>query len=126
MLADNGLSLNVEAGWQFVNMGTNQYRYGPSIILNGDGSIDMWVASPAWPPEGYDPLWAPDCGDYIRYRRSTDGGHTWSEYHANALEFIMLHPTPGGEDCRSVCDPGVIKIGATSKQHDLAPSTVID
>ncbi|MEI6915475.1 MAG: discoidin domain-containing protein, partial [Armatimonadota bacterium] len=60
-----------------------------------DGSIDMWMASP-----GADGEW-----DWIRYRHSTDGGHTWTP------DQIVLKPTPGSVDAYSVCDPGVIRFG---------------
>lgn len=114
VFAADGLSLSIKPGWQFQGWGTGsgQYRYGPSSIINADGSIDMWLASPAWPPASVDPLYQSYFADYIRYRRSTDGGHTWSEYHPNALEFIVLRPTPDGEDRLAVCDPGVVKIGS--------------
>lgn len=71
------------------------YRYGPSIIINEDGSVDMWTASPGKYGE-----W-----DWISYRHSTDGGHTWGK------ETVALKPNPGSKDLYSVCDPGVVKIG---------------
>lgn len=71
------------------------YRYGPSSIINADGSIDMWMSSP-----GLDGAW-----DYIRYKHSADGGKTWGE------EITVLMPTKGAYDAYSCCDPGVIKLG---------------
>lgn len=70
------------------------FRYGPSIIRNADNSVDMWMCSPGSGPE-----W-----DWIRYRRSTDGGVTWG------AESVVLRPTPGAKDALSTCDPGVIKL----------------
>lgn len=67
------------------------YRYGPSIIVNPDGSMDAWFAT-----TGHGTQW-----DWISYRHSEDG-KTWSE------EKIVLQPTPNGLDHWSCCDPGVI------------------
>lgn len=71
------------------------YRYGPTIFVNADGSIDAWFASP-----GGNNQW-----DWVFYRTSKDGGVTWSK------EKVVLQPTPDSMDYYSVCDPGVIKIG---------------
>jgi len=76
------------------------YRYGPSIIVNDDGSIDTWFASPGGPGKDGIHQW-----DWIRHKRSVDGGKTWGE------ETIVLAPTEGSRDRQSVCDPGLIKIG---------------
>ena len=67
------------------------YRYGPSILKNEDGSIDVWFSSP-----GNGRQW-----DYIRYRHSDDGEHYTSEQ-------IVLKPTENSDDRYSVCDPGAI------------------
>lgn len=72
------------------------YRYGPSIIQNSDGSLDMWTCGP-----GGGSAW-----DYVYYKRSTDGGHTWG------TEAPAIAPTPGSRDTFSTCDPGVIKLGS--------------
>ena len=72
--------------------GSAGYRYGPSIIINDDGSLDAWFSSPG----NNSTEW-----DYIRYRhRNADG--TWNK------ESIVLKPTALSEDHYSVCDPGVI------------------
>jgi hypothetical protein len=81
------------SGWQIFPGGG--YRYGPSIIVDG-ADIHMWTCSP-----GASGAW-----DYVRYRKSTDGGHTWSA-DENAIV-----PTPGSRDAFSACDPGAIRIGA--------------
>lgn len=69
------------------------YRYGASIIDNGDGTLDAWFAMTG-------------CGnaqwDWISYKHSEDGGKTWSE------EKCVLQPTPDSYDHYSCCDPGVI------------------
>jgi predicted GH43/DUF377 family glycosyl hydrolase len=75
------------------------YRYGPSIIVNPDGKIDAWFASPGGKGVDNSDQW-----DWIRHRSSTDGGHTWS------AEKVVLKPTPGSRDQQSDCDPGVIRI----------------
>ena len=71
------------------------YHYGPSMILNGDGTLDVWTATQA--TFG---MW-----DVIRHAQTPDGGKTRTD------EIIALAPTAGGEDALSTCDPGVIKIG---------------
>ena len=69
------------------------YRYGASIIVNEDGTMDAWFAmtgsgSAQW--------------DWISYKHSPDGGKTWTE------EKCVLQPTPDSYDHYSCCDPGVI------------------
>ncbi len=68
------------------------YRYGPSIIVNDDGSIDMWLAGGGSGTEQW---------DWIVYQHSEDGVE-WSE------EKCVLQPTPNALDHYSCCDPGVI------------------
>jgi len=85
-------------GWQIFDWRTGGYsfRYGPSIIINDDNSIDVWFASGG----DNNPGW-----DWIRHKRSYDGGHTWGP------ETVVLKPTPGSADHYSTCDPGVIRFG---------------
>ena len=71
------------------------YRYGPSMIINADGSIDAYLSAPGVRGE-----W-----DWIIYRHSPDGGKTWTE------EKAVLQPTADSVDFYSCCDPGVIKLG---------------
>ena len=71
------------------------YRYGPTILVNADGSIDAYFAAPGTMDE-----W-----DWILYRHSPDGGKTWTD------EKAVLKPTPDSADFYSCCDPGVVKIG---------------
>lgn len=71
------------------------YRYGPSMILNADGSIDAFFSCP-----GTNGEW-----DWITYRHSPDGGKTWTK------EVSVLEPTGDSPDFYSCCDPGVIKFG---------------
>jgi len=68
------------------------YRYGPSMILNPDGSIDVWSSG-----LGSGGEW-----DWIMYTHSDDGGNTWSK------EVAALQPSPNSMDHYSVCDPGVV------------------
>ncbi len=72
------------------------YRYGPTILINADGSIDAYFAAPGAVGE-----W-----DWIMYRHSPDGGETWTD------EKAILKPTPDSPDFYSCCDPGVVKIGS--------------
>lgn len=71
------------------------YRYGPSILLNDDGTMDAWFASPGSGIEF----------DWFTYRHSSDGGATWSN------EVVVLTPSGGTLDELSVCDPAHMKIG---------------
>lgn len=68
------------------------YRYGPSIMVYADGSMDAWFASSGSGGEQW---------DWITYKHSDDGVN-WSE------EKVVLQPTPGSYDHYSCCDPGVI------------------
>ncbi len=70
------------------------YRYGPSIMVH-NGICEAWFASPG---DGYE-------ADWFTYRRSEDGGKTWSE------EKVVMSPVPDSMDWFSVCDPAVIKYG---------------
>lgn len=71
------------------------YRYGPSMIMNADGSIDAYFSAP-----GANGEW-----DWVSYRHSPDGGKTWTQ------EKSVLQPTPDSADFYSCCDPGVLKSG---------------
>ena len=70
------------------------YRYGPTIMVE-DGVCHAWFASPG------------DCyeADWFTYRKSTDGGKTWTD------EKVVMYPVPDSMDWFSVCDPAVIKYG---------------
>lgn len=72
--------------------GSFGYRYGPTILINDDGSLDAWFSSPG----NNRTEW-----DWIAYAHSDDGIN-WSE------EKIVLQPTGDSMDHYSVCDPGVI------------------
>ena len=72
--------------------GKPDYRYGPSLMLDDDGGIDAWFASPGDGKKEY---------DWITYRHSDDGGKTWGD------EKAVLSPTPNTADLKSVCDPDV-------------------
>lgn len=71
------------------------YRYGPSMILNTDGSLDLWCAMDG----------PGDFADMVSYARLYDGGKR------SSTERMALKPTAGGYDDFSTCDPGVIKFG---------------
>lgn len=68
------------------------YRYGPSMILNEDGSIDAWFAAPGDGSREF---------DWITYRHSDDDGNTWSD------EKAAISPSPASPDALSTCDPDV-------------------
>lgn len=88
----------IDAGEDIYSPSENEnfgYRYGPTILINADGSIDAFFAAPGAVGE-----W-----DWIMYRHSSDGGETWTD------EKAILKPTPDSPDFYSCCDPGVIKIG---------------
>ena len=70
------------------------YRYGPSIMVEGN-VCHAWFASPG---DGCE-------ADWFTYRRSEDGGKTWSD------ERVVMKPVPDSMDWFSVCDPAVIKYG---------------
>ena len=81
------------SGWDIFN-GT--YRYGPSMIINDDGSLDCWLAGTL----GYGGE-----ADVGVYRRSYDNGLTWTP------DVAAMRPTYASEDWHWTCDPGTIKIG---------------
>ena len=101
----NYFNMSVDnAGWDIYNpesitagMG---YRYGASMIKNDDGSIDAWFAC-----KGDGQGKTTGILDFISYKHSPDGGHTWGD------EKIVLAPTALSADCKSCCDPGVIHFG---------------
>ncbi len=70
------------------------YRYGPTIMVH-DGIAEAWFASPGDAFEA----------DWFTYRRSEDGGKTWTE------ERVVMAPVADSMDWFSVCDPAVIKYG---------------
>ncbi len=80
-------------GWD-IFYGT--YRYGPSMIINDDGSIDCWLAGTL----GYGGE-----ADVGVYRKSYDKGLTWTP------DVAAVRPTVLSEDWHWTCDPGAIKIG---------------
>ncbi len=71
------------------------YRYGPSMILNRDGSLDLWSAANG----------PGDIVDLVTYCR------LFNEGTKRTKEVVALSPTPETEDARWACDPGVIKFG---------------
>jgi hypothetical protein len=84
---------DTSAGWDTYTGGG--YRYGPSSIINADGSIDQWTCG-----NGSGTAW-----DYIYWSHSSDGGQTWT------TSAPAQAPTPGSQDAFSTCDPGVIQFG---------------
>ena len=70
------------------------YRYGPTIMVEGN-VCHAWFASPG---DGCE-------ADWFTYRRSEDGGKTWTD------ERMVMEPVPDSMDWFSVCDPAVIKYG---------------
>ena len=72
------------------------YRYGPSMLLQDDGSMDVYLSVTG---DSVHEL------DWISCMHSDDGGSTWSD------EKIVLSPTPVSKDEHSVCDPDVFYYG---------------
>ena len=68
------------------------YRYGVTYLYGEDDTVHAYFAC-----VGTNGEW-----DWISYRRSVDGGNTWTE------EKIVLTPTQGSMDHFSNCDPGVV------------------
>ena len=107
-----GMKITAQPGWTIFSPSescgitpNSEYRYGPSIIINRDNSIDVWFSSPG----NGGGQW-----DWIRYNRSTDGGLNWLyswEPHTNPNKpDVVLFPSdPPSRDQYSCCDPGVIK-----------------
>lgn len=93
--ATNGTT---SSGWNIYvpTSGYPAYRYGSSMIINSDDSIDLWCSSPGETQGEW---------DWIRHKKSTDGGTTWG------AESVVLKPTSGSNDKYSTCDPGIIKFG---------------
>lgn len=89
----NELFKIANTGWDIYKSGG--YFYGPSMLINEDGSIDMWASTSG----AYGEV------DWVRYRRSTDGGKTWTN------DSVALRPDPKSLDFIWVCDPGVVKFG---------------
>lgn len=82
------------SGWDIYPGGG--YRYGPSMIINEDGTIDCWLASNSGVNGEI---------DWGKYRKSYDNGFTWTQ------DTGSVRPTSASEDWNWSCDPGVIKIG---------------
>ncbi len=101
------------------------YRYGPTMLMNPDGSIDAFFSAPggsvddnaatdfagaklfgeAYPYEGVvdGMYWQ---WDWIRHQKlSADGKPT-------GPETVVLRPVPSSREKYSTCDPGVIKLGS--------------
>ena len=88
------LTLN-DSGWDVFAPSSSclpDYRYGPSMILNDDGSIDAWFAAPGDGSREF---------DWVTYRHSDDGGATWTD------EKVAISPSPCSPDHLSTCDPDV-------------------
>ena len=84
-----------DPGWDVFVPATGDhpdYRYGPALIRNDDGSIDAWFSAPGDGSREY---------DFITYKHSDDGGVTWGE------ERVVLRATSGAPDALSACDPDV-------------------
>lgn len=101
--ANQAIHIEPGEGWIIFDPSKEQpgsYRYGPSIIINEDSSIDVWFASPGGTGTDGVHQW-----DWIRHRHSEDGGRTWG------TETIVLKANEGSRDKMAVCDPGVIRFG---------------
>ena len=95
-VSQTGLTLRVPTAGDgltiYTTTGNYKYRYGPSIIMNGDGTIDAWFASPGHNGKA----------DEFTWRRTSNGGQTWT-----AEQTVLTGGTKGQDlDWWSVCDPG--------------------
>ncbi len=77
------------------NLQKGGYRYGPSMILNADGSVDLWSAANG----------PGDIVDLVSYRRLYD------DCQKSTDEVIAVKPSSETHDGRWTCDPGAIKFG---------------
>ncbi|MBO4416779.1 MAG: hypothetical protein J5801_01500 [Bacteroidales bacterium] len=97
----DGLILSVpmtgEGHTIYTTTGNYKYRYGPSIIMNDDGTIDAWFSSPG------DLTNVPNRGmaDVFTWRRTSNGGQTWT-----AEQIVLTGSAKPAADWWSVCDPG--------------------
>ena len=71
------------------------YRYGPSMILNADGSLDVWAASNG----------PGDLVDLVNYKRYSE------DFKKCTREVTAVKPTAESYDEKWTCDPGVVKFG---------------
>lgn len=96
------VTMDPSLGYDIYQMPTTSggYRYGPSILVEekegGEPTIHAWFAS-----SGFDY----QCWDIFSYKKSLDGGKTWS------TEKVVTMPVPASLEHYSVCDPSVIKYG---------------
>lgn len=82
------------SGWDIYTGGG--CRFGASMIINDDGTIDAWLAGLS--DDAYESDWG-------YYRKSYDGGQSWTD------DIAALRPAYATSDWRWTCDPGVVKIG---------------
>lgn len=91
----DGLTLSVPVAGEgrtiYTTTGNYKYRYGPSIIMNDNGTIDAWFAAPGTGGRA----------DEFKWRRTSDGGQSWT-----AEQTVMTGGATGSKDWWSVCDPG--------------------
>lgn len=123
------LTLEAAPGWTIFDPAIvpvgGLYRYGPTMLMNPDGSIDAFFSAPggsvedkpntdyagaklfgeAYPYEGVvnGMYWQ---WDWIRHQKLNAEGKPTSP------ESVVLRPVPGSAEKFSTCDPGVVKMGA--------------
>ena len=78
----------------FTTTGNYKYRYGPSIIMNDNGTIDAWFSAPGNLGS------RSGMADVFTWQRTSNGGQSWT------TEQVVLEGTKGKLDAWSVCDPG--------------------
>jgi hypothetical protein len=78
------------------------YRYGPSIIMNGDGTGDAWFCGPGPTAYGGHGGW-----DNVWHMSISNNGQTWT----NDTSVLWPSTTGGTGDGYSTCDPGAIYFG---------------
>ena len=77
----------------------NNGKEGVSNFLNGASVSESYESHISYLKTSYSHYW-----DQVAYRKSKDGGKTWTE------DEMVLKPTEYSRDAFSICDPGLIKI----------------
>jgi hypothetical protein len=84
--------------WQYSVGKANEIQYLNGTVVTG--AFRAFIFQTPGSDTGVTGYW-----DQVSYKKSTDGGHTWT------AEQMVLLPTRGTRDQLSICDPGVCKWG---------------
>lgn len=84
---DSGTAPQAMPGWNIYDGQSNgTYRYGPSIIINEDGSVDMWTAAPGGTHSDGDQLWYANAASHA-YQF---GGQVFANYFVSDTPFVAV------------------------------------